>query len=146
MQSYEQVKSKAVKLISVHRKIIKYLVSGVTSLAADYGTFLLLYYILNISLRISVPTGLVTGLVVSFVLNKFWAFEAAKQLGQHKLALQMVMYGILVALNTAFTYYFVKVSLTYSVPASVSKLVAVAATVCWNYVLYKKVIFRESKA
>jgi len=146
MQFYDRVKSKSILYLSQHRKIIKYLVSGAASLAADYGTFLLLYYIAGVDLSISVPAGLVTGLVVSFVLNKFWAFEATKQPSQHKLVIQMIMYGILVAFNTAFTYYFVKILLSYEIPASVSKLLAVVITVCWNYVLYKRIIFREARS
>ena len=124
--------------------MIKYLVSGIASLAADYGTFLFLYYVTGLGLGISVPAGLATGLVASFLLNKFWAFEATKRPSQHKLILQMIMYGVLVAFNTAFTYYFVKILLSYGTPASVSKLLAVVITVCWNYIIYKRVIFKEA--
>ena len=146
MQLYDRIKNYTIPKLVQHKKIVKYLVSGVLSLCADYGTFMLLYYIFSVSLRISVPAGLITGLIVSFLLNKLWAFEATKQQDHHKLGVQMFLYGALVAWNTIFTYYFVKIALIYGIPASVSKLCAVAMTVCWNYILYKKLIFKQAKS
>jgi len=144
MQSYERVKNYFKKFLVQYKKIIKYLISGVVSVGADYGTFMLLYYVVGVSLRISVPTGLITGLIVSFALNKFWAFESSKQKGYYSIHVQVVMYIILVIFNTLFTYYFVKIALVHGMPASISKLLAVAATVCWNYMLYKKLIFKSA--
>lgn len=122
--------------------VIKYLSVGVVSVTVDYGLLLLFYRVLGIPLETATATAFIVGLVVNFVLNRMWSFNAKP--GRDNAIRQGVLYGILVLLNTVFTVLVVgSVSSYWNIPPEISKPVCVLLTTAWNYILYKKIIFKE---
>ena len=133
------------KLISILRKrqqLVFYVISGVASLVADYSTFIILYYICNLSVEISAPIGLVVGFVVSFLMNRLWTFKHQASKGKRQSIKQLTLYLVLFIINNLFTVVFINYLASIGVLAAVSKIFSTIIITLWNYVLYKKVIFK----
>lgn len=82
------------------------------------------------------------GLFFSFLLQKLVAFQDYKK-EVKAISKQAAGYGALVAFNYFLTLLIV--SLFPDKDLILSRTVALATTTCWNYVIYKKIIFRQSK-
>ena len=136
------------KFFGVRRRIsdkfIRYVATGFTAFLVDYSTFLSLYYLAHVPLQISVPTGIVLATIVSFVMNKLWTFKATKQTSSHHVVIQLCLYGLLVIINSIFSYYFIHYLSDIHVSPSVGKIVAIAFCAVWNYFFYKLAIFRKN--
>lgn len=118
----------------------KYIISGVSSLAADYVTFLLLLYVFNLSLKVSVLVGLIVGLILNFVMNKAWSFKPKDGTSQ-RTQIQLALYLLLFTLNYIFTYCLVYMAENNGIPAYISKILSTACITSWNYFIYKRAIF-----
>lgn len=124
---------------------LRYFSVGVGSLVVDYLVFLLLYYTFNAGSAIAVPSGLIIGLIVNFVLNKLWSF-GNKDIKNNTIVKQALFYIILVIINSFFTYYLVEIfKNSFSIEPKVTKLIASACTILWNYFIYQKIIFKNSR-
>lgn len=127
--------------LNKNKHIIPYVASGLLALLADNVVFLFFVYIVQAPLYFAVPAGLVTGLLCSFLLNKKWTFKTDTQQinsGQR----QIVLYLLLFIFNNVFTYVFIEMLLGIGVSAAISKIIATACITLWNYIAYKRVIFR----
>jgi putative flippase GtrA len=120
-------------------------VSGLTSLGADYGAFIISLYLIRLPLKVSVFVGLGLGFIVNFSMNKFWAFRTTPRAkSHHKVVTQLLLYSILFMVNYTFTYFFIKyLQQDISIPASIGKILATGIVTVWNYIIYKLAIFRE---
>ncbi|QQS20173.1 GtrA family protein [Candidatus Saccharibacteria bacterium] len=124
-----------------NKRVIAYVISGVFALAIDYIIFLLFLYALNAPLSVSVAAGLTSGLIASFSLNKKWTFKSDSR-HRHSGGKQLILYILLFVFNNFFTYLFIRLTLLIGIIPLVSKMLATICITLWNYVLYKKVIFR----
>jgi|GEM_PF-1030603 putative flippase GtrA len=125
-------------------KFIRYVVTGFTAFIVDYSTFLSLYYLAHAPLQVSVPTGIVLATIINFIMNKLWTFKATKESSSHHIAIQLCFYGILVIINSIFSYYFIHYLSDMHVRPGVGKIVAIAFCAIWNYFFYKLAIFRKN--
>ena len=122
--------------------VVKYICVGIVSIIVDYGLLLLFYRALGVPLEAATAAAFIIGLVVNFMLNRLWSFNAKP--GRRNAIRQVVLYGILVLLNTLFTVFVVGLaSDQWNIPPEISKPVCVLITTVWNYILYKKIIFKE---
>ncbi len=125
------------------RQLLRYGATGMSAVVADYGGFALLYGLLKVPLLVATVTSLLAGFVVSFVLNRIWVFGASKQKAHKKPQLQIALYTLLFVFNTAFTYLFIfYANQRFGVSAYISKLCTICLVMAWNFVAYKKVIFK----
>lgn len=136
------------RIIEKYKKIIspsfaKYVISGITSLGADYGSFLLLFYVFSVSLQVSVLVGLGLGFILNFSMNKFWAFKSKKPV-RHKPFVQLTLYSILFAFNYVFTYYLIYFLESNGIPPIIGKVISTGCITAWNYYIYKLAIFKEN--
>ena len=125
-------------------KFIRYVVTGFTAFIVDYSTFLSLYYLAHAPLQVGVPTGIVLATIINFVMNKLWTFKATKQTSSHHIVIQLCLYGMLVVINSIFSYYFIHYLSDMHISPSVGKIVAIAFCAIWNYFFYKLAIFRKN--
>ncbi len=133
------------KIMQERQKIFKYACSGMAALAVDNGLFYVLYTMVTLALLFSTVTAMLCGLAVSFIMNKFWVFQTQNNNAKHSSHRQALYSFMLFAVNNLFTYGFIRLATGAHVHASIAKLGATACIVCWNYVLYKKVIFLQSE-
>jgi len=125
-------------------KFIRYVVTGFTAFLVDYSTFLSLYYLAHAPLQFSVPTGIVLATIINFIMNKLWTFKATKETSSHHVVVQLCLYGILVTINSIFSYYFIHYLSDIHISPSVGKIGAIAICVVWNYFFYKLAIFKRN--
>ena len=81
------------------------------------------------------------GLVVSFGLQKVVTF-GDRRLHHRVLLPQIIVFSVLVLFNFGFTLLVTKL-LTPTVPAVISRTVALGITTIWNFYLYKTHIFHK---
>ncbi len=80
------------------------------------------------------------GLIVSFILTKFVTFRDKRT--HHRILIpQLVAVTLLVLFNFGFTLLVTKL-LTGTVPAVVSRTLALGTTTIWNFYLYRTRIFK----
>lgn len=116
----------------------KYLVTGGISAGTEFSLLILLteyfklWYITSNSIAYS------SGFVISFLMNKYWSFNSRENFGR-----QLAMYGVLffinLGLSTALMYLLTSV---LGILYIISKIFVMGLIVLWNFLLYKKVIYK----
>ena len=124
------------------RAFLRYLVVGATSFALDYAVFLATFAVIGLNYLMANGMGFLTGFFASFVLNRRYTFGATDQEGG-----SLVRYALLATFSllagSALMYFFVE---WLSIDPAVAKVLVVALTVCWNFPLYRYVVFRRATA
>lgn len=134
------MKTKAILLVK--HSASKYFVVGLAAFLADYVVLMASYYGLSWSLKIATTLGFLTGFVVSFTTNKNWVFGNKAQ--QKHILRQLIEYVLLVAFNLVFTVWAVSFLNRVGIEPSIGKLLVMALIMCWNYALFRWVIFAGS--
>lgn len=127
-------------LLERNRSIVRYLIAGGLTFGVDYGSLVACYYLFDLSLWLATSVGYIAGLCVSFSLNRRWVYGDKGR--ERKAGYQLVEYTILLVFNYFFTVFAVHILNTFNIPPSVSKICVTVLIVCWNYVIYSRVIFR----
>ena len=120
-----------------HSKILKFLMSGSLAASTEYVTFLALHAI-GLMLVLANALSFSCGLIISFLLNKHWVFSR-KGNGPK----QFVMYATLAGINLIIgSGLIVLLVHGLQLPAFLAKLCVMGLIATWNYVIFKKVIFK----
>lgn len=123
-----------------HHTLVRYIVIGGTAYAIE----LLCIYTLRAILHddvLAVGISFWIGLIVSFVLQKVIAFKNHNKTPR-MLARQVATFSLLVLVNYVFTL--AVVALTANIVSLfVARTVALIITTGWNFIIYKKIIFKH---
>jgi len=122
---------------------VRYVIVGFISVGIDYGSLLIGFHVLGWPLAFATTAGFSVGLVINFLLNKFWSFETSHDAKQT--TKQAAMVTVLVAFNLTITNIVVIRLNKWNIGPEISKVITMAMITCWNYVLYKKYIFKKRK-
>ena len=122
-------------------RLSHYAIVGGTSAVIDTGLLLLCLKILHTNLFVATAVGFMSGLVVNFILNKLWSFKS-KAAGFRKTQKEIQLYAVLVCFNLGFTYITVSFLTHLGFSIVVAKLSTIIITTSWNYIIYKKIIFK----
>ena len=122
---------------TAQKQFKKNLVTGFTSFGLEYTIFTLcnwvgLWYIYSNTIAYVIIFWF------NFLMNRFWSFQSKDNLGR-----QLVLFGMLFAFNLGATnvlIYFLS-DIIGIIPA-ISKIIVMGAVVSWNFIIYKKVIYR----
>ncbi len=125
----------------LQRPIARYIFVGGLSYIVDIMVLIGLYEGIHTSRALAASASFWTGLVISFVLQKFVAFQDFQQ-EIKALSRQVVGYGMLVAFNYLLTVFIV--SIFPGKDIILSRTLAVALTTLWNFVIYRRLIFRAT--
>lgn len=122
--------------------LIRYIFVGGVSFIVELA---ILFGLLGLGNTRQIATGIAYwfGLILAFLLQKFVAFQDARR-EVKILTKQGVLFAVLTTWNWVFTIGVV--SLFPSEWLLFSRILAQAIFVCWNFVIYKKVIFKQDKA
>lgn len=127
------------------KKSITYLAVGGTAFVVDYLVFILLNQLTPTPLFYSNAIALVLGFLVSFFGNRIIVFGSGKGVKmRYSIQNQLYLYIILLAVNMLLSYLLIKGLETVGLDASVGKIVAMGAIICWNFIIYKRIIFRQA--
>lgn len=116
----------------------RYLITGFSSAAIEMSLLYILKDLLGFSVIISNSIALTIVFWFNFLMNRIWSFKS-----KNNITRQLVMYGILFVFNLAASnlIMYVLTSLLY-LQYLVAKIFAIGAVVTWNFILYKKVIYK----
>jgi putative flippase GtrA len=117
----------------------KYFIVGLLAFGIDYAVLLSLYYLAGLNLELATSIGFIVGFMISFTVNKQWVFGQVKQ--RKHLVRQVVEYVCLLIFNFIFTVVTVNFLNQHGVPPVVGKLMVMGLIMCWNYALFRWVIF-----
>lgn len=118
--------------------LIRYILTGGTSFLIELGCLLILME-LGLGALVAVGISFWIGLATAFILQKIFAFKDTERRYKH-IAWQMGVYSALVLINYLFTLVFVALTEPL-LGIIISRTIALVITTCWNYVLYRYVIF-----
>lgn len=123
----------------VIHQFIKYAVVGGSGLILDIGLLVIFKEWVGLSATMAVLVSQIIVLGYNFTLNKYWSF--AENSLPHK---QIVRYGILAGWNYLFSggtmYFFHEV---LGANYLMVRLGAIACMVLWNFILYKKWVYKS---
>lgn len=115
----------------------RYVVVGGISALFELLLFLGCYELLHVPAAYSNIIALVSSTIVNFSINRQWSFKSSANL-----AGSMIKYGILFLFNLGFSTFVVTWLIGLGLPAVLAKFITMACIVCWNFVLYRKVVFK----
>jgi putative flippase GtrA len=151
----QKIESAKIKLRS-HKDKFMYLGVGILAFIVDAGIFSLARK-LNLSIGASNIIGMVSGMITSFSLN--WRVVFKNKQYSKQFHHMVAIFIILNIFNWWFSTNFIKITsplitslvesiLNLNLSASISeffaKIGSIAVIICWNFILYKKVIFKEA--
>lgn len=131
------------KLLQKHQKLVRYIISGGSAAAIEYGAFLLFQYGLHFPVWLSQVASFLVGLVTAFLLHALWTFRQGSQLMDAKRQ-RFVLYVLLAAINIVVTGVLIVILQRLAVPAWIAKIIVMGAVIVWNFALLNKVIFSAS--
>jgi putative flippase GtrA len=116
----------------------RYLITGFSSAAIEISLLYILKDLSGLSVIVSNSIALTIVFWFNFLMNRIWSFKS-----KNNITRQLVMYGILFVFNLAASdlIMYVLTSLLY-LQYLIAKVFAIGAVVTWNFVLYKKVIYK----
>ena len=129
------------KKLSQHH-LVRYLFIGGVSYVFELAVLYAVANGLGFGPTIGVAVSFWIGLVISFILQKTLAFKNKATSKKHLLK-QSLVYGTLVAVNYTFTVMFVTL-LEPHMGLVISRTLALIITTGWNFILYSKIIFKNT--
>jgi putative flippase GtrA len=122
---------------SVVKQGFRYVATGIASALIELLLFLGLYEALRVPVAIANVIALVVATTFNFSVNKTWSFKSSSGIGK-----SLIKYLILFAFNLCFSTFAIVLLVDTGLPSVFAKLLTMACIVCWNFVLYRKVIFK----
>lgn len=119
-------------------QLMRYLITGFSSAAIEMSLLYILKDHLGLSVIIANSIALTIVFWFNFLMNRIWSFKS-----KNNITRQLIMYGILFVFNLAASnlIMYVLTSLIY-IQYLIAKIFAIGTIVTWNFVLYKKVIYK----
>lgn len=115
----------------------KYIIIGATSALCELMLFTI-FQIIGMSIFISNISSVIISTIINYLLNKFWAFKS-----QTRSIKSLVLYIGLFIFNITFSSQFIVILSNVGVKSIVAKFISMILITCWNFILYKKVVFKE---
>lgn len=115
----------------------RYLVIGGLSVVIDVGLLFILHSLLGMQLGAATAIAFLTSLFVNFVCNRAMMVRDET----HRMLRHAFRYSLLVVVNFVITVAGVTGAEHIGVSYVVGKLTVVAASTCWNFVLYRRWVF-----
>jgi putative flippase GtrA len=119
-------------------QFVKYLVVGILAFLTEYLIFAILYKYITHNDVISNIAAMTTGFFASFILNRTWSFKSRGN-AIKQLVLLLALFTANLGISSAFIHYG---SELLALSPLVLKFFIMGVIVLWNFLLYKKVIYR----
>lgn len=121
------------------KSLVRYIVAGGASYAIELSCLLAFHRFLGLSVEAATAIAFWAGLTTSFLLQKLFAFKDYRKTLK-SISKQLGAYALLIAFNYVFTL--AVVAIFPSRLVVISRTLALIATTVWNYIIYKKFIFK----
>lgn len=121
----------------IFRDLLRYSLVGTSSAAIEILLFVFFYQLVGIQVVISNICALALAAIYNFTMNRKWTFKSSKRLLR-----SLVLYVILVAWNQLFSSWVIVYFMNLGLNALLAKILTMLCIVSWNFVLYRRVVFR----
>ena len=119
-------------------QVIRYLITGFSSAAIELTLLFVFRDLANLSIIVSNSIALTIVFWFNFLMNRIWSFKSTSNL-KKQLAMYLVLFVFNLGASDVIMYLLTsKLSLQYLL----AKVFAIGAVVTWNFVIYKKVIYK----
>lgn len=118
------------------REAFWYAFAGVSAALLEIGLLSLFYYGLGFSVGASNVAAVILATAYNFLFNRKVSFR-----NSGSLARSIVLYALLFAANTAISTLVVVLAESHHFSILLAKAFTMVCIACWNYILYKKVVF-----
>ncbi len=120
-------------------QFFRYVVVGISSFVLEYSIFYLLFRILSVYELVSNTVAITLVFFFNFLMNRIWSFKS-----KEKLLKQILMYGGLFLFNMVMSNLFIFAATEYlEISPLISKVLIMGLIVLWNFVIYKKIIYKR---
>ena len=130
-------RSASVPRLRLQRQLFCYLVVGGLTVVVDIGLLALLHESFGVPLGVATTVAFGTAVVVNFLLNR----TAMSSWGSRGLTQHALRYGALVVANYVITLAVVTTAGHVGDRYLVAKVVVVAVSTSWNFLLYRHWVF-----
>ncbi len=127
----------------IEKRLAHYVISGATAFTIEYGSFLILYYSLHVHAVVANTISFSLGLLTSFLLNRLWVFGQSEH--NMQVTNQLSLYLITGLINLLITDVAIHFLVRAGIPAFLDKVGLVILVACWNFIIFKKIIFAHKK-
>jgi putative flippase GtrA len=124
---------------------MRYVLVGGGAFITEYGSFYVLFAVLHMRLLLANGISFCLGLGISFVLSRVWTFQHQEKVYQKKTAHQFSFYMTLSLINLGLTLLLVSYFKHLGIDPRIGKLLAMAITSLWNFMLLKHFIFNHAE-
>ena len=114
---------------------IRYLLVGGGSALIDVGLFQMLF-LLGLGAVPSNVTSLLISTIFNFSMNRSVTFKSTANPLR-----SAILYILLLAFNMCFSSIVISLMIDSGIHSLFAKIIALAFTTCWNFFLYRKVVF-----
>lgn len=122
------------------KQVIRYLITGFGSFIFEYTLFVIFLRWLGWNELIANSLAVLIAFVFNFVINRLWSFKSKEPWIK-----QLLQYLSLFAFNLLFSNGFIYGStFLLGISPLISKVLAMCLIVSWNFIIYKKVIFKST--
>lgn len=120
-------------------QFIKYLITGLSSFAVEYGLYVLFYKVLAVHYvtASAIVYTIVFGLV--FILNRNWSFQSNGDIRRQLLRYTLLFFFNLFAANVVIMYLLTDI---WGLSPYLSPIIKMGVVVCWNFLIYKYIIYK----
>lgn len=116
----------------------RYLITGFVSFGVEYALFVLLLKVFSMWYMIANALVYIIIFWLNFLMHRFWSFQSKGNARR-----QVFLYTILFFINlTAISLLMYVFTDMFGIHPMISKVLVMGAVVSWNFILYKKVIYR----
>ena len=124
----------------VFKQLIRYLITGFTAFGIEYALYVLLFKWVGI--HYVVASVIVYAIVFwfSFIINRIWSFKSKGDIKK-----QFLQYGLLFCFNLIVSNIFLMQLFTdvMGINPLISPFLKMACVVCWNFLIYKFIIYKQ---
>jgi putative flippase GtrA len=118
-------------------QFIRYFITGALATVSEYIVFTTIYTGFR-ALYAANTIGMSVGFIISFVMNRSWSFKS-KGNPVRQLVLTLILFIINLGISNVFIHI---LSNMVGIHPQLSKLMVMGVIVMWNFVLYRKVIYK----
>lgn len=119
------------------KQFIRYILVGGSTALFELAVFTALRRMAHMDIAPANIAAVVMSTVLNFSLNRGWAFKTASNLPR-----SIILYIILFCFNTFFTTNAIAIMVGWNMPDILAKLITMAIVTMWNFIIYRKIIFK----
>ena len=116
----------------------RYLITGFLSFGVEYALFILLLKVFGVWYMAANALVYIVVFWLNFLMHRFWSFQS-KGNAWRQVFLYTILFFINLAAISLLMYVFTGM---LGINPMISKVLVMGAVVSWNFILYKKVIYR----